>query len=162
MAIEDLKHATIKDVLIVSVQLEEKNRKLYQELAARVTDKASKELFLVLSKEEDKHVEIFNLMLGDVTYNLAPDSNDDRMALLLQHFQRKILPPEVMKQKLSELKSLESIFEFAIRIELDHITFYTEIKSHLIKDHQFYINTIIDEERKHFLRLQQMRRSLGL
>ncbi len=144
-----------------SVKLEEQSVQLYERLAEKIPESSIKKIFKLLGDEEKQHVAIFSQMAGRITYEMALEYKQEHIDALLEHFRTKIISPEKMGEKIRELKDVDSIFKFAISIELDHIMFYTEIKEFLRKEDKELVNDLIEEERRHFLKLMQYRKSLS-
>jgi rubrerythrin len=64
-----------------------------------------------------------------------------------------------MDSELSRVKDTLSAINFAIRRELDSILYYHEIKRFISRSQHDSIDKIIDEERKHFETLSEIRKN---
>ena len=61
---------------------------------------------------------------------------------------------------MEEISDVESAIDFAIGAELKSIQYYHEIKELVPKKHYDKIDRIIEEERKHFLKLSEIEKRL--
>lgn len=161
MAVEDNPGVTGRELLLTAMKMEEMNAKLYGELSKKLKDKDAANLFDFLAQEEEKHKKIFAVKLSENKEILSDQAMPDHIQVLLYYYKQQLYTPDVLQDKLAKLTSLENIFEFAISMELDHILYYQEIKSSIVKPEQFIVDSVIDEERRHFLRLVQYRKAKG-
>ncbi len=70
-----------------------------------------------------------------------------------------IFTKEAMDKELAKVKNTVSAFDFAIKRELDSILYYHEIKKLVPATQHATLEQIIDEERKHFTLLTEMKKS---
>ncbi len=83
------------------------------------------------------------------------------LAAITKYTQGKVFDDTVLKQKLKNLSDLDSIFEFAMGIELDSILLYQELKEAVSPNQKSIIDDFIDQERFHFLRILQLKQAKG-
>jgi len=69
-----------------------------------------------------------------------------------------IFTKEVMDKELAKVKDTLAAFDFAIKRELDSILYYHEIKRLVPEAQHATIEQIIEEERKHFSDLTDMKK----
>jgi len=69
-----------------------------------------------------------------------------------------IFKKEVMDAEMARITDTLSAIDFAIRRELDSILYYHEIKGFIAKDQHDSIDKIINEERKHFKTLSEIKK----
>jgi rubrerythrin len=72
-----------------------------------------------------------------------------------------IFTKEIMDKQLAKIKNTKSALDFAIQRELDSILYYHEIKKLVPAAQHDTIEKIIEEERKHFLSLTEMKKCLA-
>ena len=107
----------IFDILDKLIILEEKAIKMYRQIAkAKDVSPSLKTVALVLAKEEEKHIESYNVLME----NLKDKELDeiyfdiyDKVSSLLNEFQNRIVMPEA-----SDVKSLLS---FALELESQNL-----------------------------------------
>ncbi|MGB7055478.1 MAG: hypothetical protein WBE28_09185, partial [bacterium] len=64
-----------------------------------------------------------------------------------------IFTPKRMEQEMSKIKDASSALRFAIDRELDSILYYQEVKNLIPQNQRGLIDNIIEEERRHFVKL---------
>jgi len=147
------------DVLQFAVRMEE-NGGLFYRKAAELSDKAeAKKLFEYLASEEAEHKKTFEKFLSKVTlYEPTEDYPGEYLAYLHNYIDGKVF----FTDEVSMTKAIDiaSALEFAIQREMDAILYYTELKAFVSADDQKSIDSIIDEERKHFAQLSEIKKNL--
>ena len=66
-----------------------------------------------------------------------------------------------MDKQFSKVKNTIAALDFAIQRELDSILYYHEIKKLVPPAQHEILENIIEEERKHFLSLTEMKKSMA-
>ncbi len=150
------------DVLEFSVQFEERSKTFYDNLSKLMKDQEIKELFYLLSGEEAKHIDIFKKMLSDPENkaNLIK-SLPDHIEYLHNFLNMTIFSKDTLSLKLQRVRDIETCFEFSMGMELDQILFYNEIRNFLSDKHKGIIDSVIEEERKHFVKIMQIKQQKG-
>ncbi len=147
------------DVLQFAVRMEE-NGGLFYRKAAELSDKSeAKKLFEYLASEEAEHKKTFEKFLSKVTlYEPTEDYPGEYLAYLHNYIDGKVF----FTEEVSMTKAIDvaSALEFAIQREMDAILYYTELKAFVNGDDQKAIDSIIDEERKHFAQLSEIKKNL--
>jgi len=147
------------DVLQFAVRMEE-NGGLFYRKAAELSDKSeAKKLFEYLASEEAEHKKTFEKFLSKVTlYEPTEDYPGEYLAYLHNYIDGKVF----FTDEVSMTKAIDvaSALEFAIQREMDAILYYTELKAFVNGDDQKAIDSIIDEERKHFAQLSEIKKNL--
>ena len=147
----------IHDVLEFAIRIEEDGEAFYRK-AMKDSNGAARSLFERLADEEISHQEIFRQIrstLGD--YKPNETFEGEYIQYLHDYIDGKVVfrghPPD-------STGTVASVFDFAIQREMDSILYYREIKPFVPEKHHNVIDRIIDEERKHFRLLSEMRRGL--
>ncbi len=147
------------DVLQFAVRMED-NGGLFYRKAAELSDKTeAKKLFEYLASEEAEHKKTFEKFLSKVTlYEPTEDYPGEYLAYLHNYIDGKVF----FTDEVSMAKGIDtaSALEFAIQREMDAILYYTELKAFVSADDQKSIDAIIDEERKHFAQLSEIKKNL--
>lgn len=147
------------DVLQFAVRMEE-NGGLFYRKAAELSEKSeAKKLFEYLASEEAEHKKTFEKFLSQVTlYEPTEDYPGEYLAYLHNYIDGKVF----FTDDTLKLKSIDtaSALEFAIQREMDAILYYTELKAFVNGEDQKIIDSIIDEERRHFAQLSEIKNNL--
>lgn len=150
------------DVLEFSMQFEERSLIFYDNLSKLMKDEKIRDLFSFLSGEEARHKETFSFMLqrADVLkYDIK--SLPGHIEYLHNFLDMSIFSRDTLKLKLNRVTDIESAFEFSMSMELDQVLFYNEISNYLTAEHKKIIEEIIEEERRHFVTIMQVKTRKG-
>jgi len=152
---------TVSEVFKFAIRVEENGAAFYKRFADRFEDPASKELFHFLVSEEEAHRESFESMLKDLPQDTTASGYPDEYADYIQAYaDRLIFTGPALEKELSRVKNVKEACEFGIRRELDSILYYQEIKTFVPEQERARIDDIIAEERRHFMKLAEMKREL--
>ena len=148
-----VKKITVDDIYHFSLLMERKGIYIYSTLAEKISDTAAKEILLFLAKEETRHIAVLEERFVEA---LSPAKNtkiQESIPVLMVHMNDKFFAKDVLRQKLKKISDTETVFEFAMSMELDQILYYQEIKSIVRYQDLPMLETLIEEERKHFYML---------
>ncbi len=152
---------TAGEVFEFAIRVEENGAAFYKRFADRFEEPVSKEFFTFLASEEKRHRETFESMLKDLGQKAPASGYPDEYADYLQAYaDRLIFTGPALEKELSRIKNIKEACEFGIRRELDSILYYQEIKIFVPEQERVRIDDIIVEERRHFLKLTEMKREL--
>jgi len=145
------------DVLQFAVCMEE-NGGLFYRKAAKLSEKSEvKKLFEFLASEEEEHKKTFENFLSQVTLYEPPEEYPgEYLAYLHNYIDGKVF----FTNDSSMPKSIDtaSALDYAIQREMDAILYYTELKPFVSANDQKTIDSIIDEERRHFAQLSEIKK----
>jgi rubrerythrin len=71
-----------------------------------------------------------------------------------------IFKKDELEKEVKKISDSLAAADFGIRRELDSILYYQEIKSFVPDKDSYLIDDVIGEERKHFIKLSQMKKEL--
>ena len=147
------------EIFEFAIRIEENGETFYREMAKKLKHKEIKDLFNYLADEEVKHRKTFENMLSEIEKYEPPESYPGEYFAYLrayadEHIFTKEKKGNFMAKKINTAK--EAI-NFAIEIELDSILYYLEAKNLVPEYEKNKIDKIIEEERRHYLRLCQIR-----
>lgn len=149
-----------RQVFEAAARMEAAGEELYRSLAeAHSGDESLREFFSFLAAEEADHRSSFERQSRETPDFSFPgyDSPSSRdLDALARIFSRTRLADER-----SHLTDLVSAIDFAIRREMDSIFFYTEVTSSVPGPQKKEILGIIDQERRHFRELNELRRHVA-
>lgn len=152
---------TANDAMEVAIKLEQNGTEFYNRMAAKFDDPEVKELFSFLAKEEIKHRVIYEAMLSKVGTNQWLENYTEEYYNYLNAYTKKIIfSPQRLDEEIDRIKDKKAAINFAIKAELETILYYEEIKKMVNKKDQEILDKVIGEERKHFVQLTKLERSL--
>ena len=147
----------IGQLLEYAVQVEEKGELFFREWAEKTASDDLKKMFELLAEEESIHKKTFEDLkdkIGDDSVNAGiPGDYDDYLRL----FTGEIL---FRDEEAKAVTGLHEAIEFAKKQELDSILFYSDMRAFLPVGHEGVIKKIIDEERKHYVKLSLLGKKL--
>lgn len=152
-----------REVFQFAVRIEEGGEKFYREMAKRFDDKELRSLFTTLADEEVKHRKTYEGMLAKIEdYEPVESYPGEYVAYLRAYADRIIFTPERMEEAIAGIKDGGAALKFAADRELDSILYYQEVKNIVPGNKKDMIDKIIEEERRHFVKLTQCSRDSRL
>ena len=150
------------DIVEVAIRIEENGVNFYKFAEQIAKQQEAKELFAHLAVEEVKHKKIFEGIFAKMEKSNPPESYEGEYSAYLRSYvdNNIIFTKEAMDKELSKITDTVAAFDFAIRRELDSILYYHEIKKLVPAAQHGTIEQIIEEERKHFSVLTEMKKRL--
>ena len=140
--------------------VEENGANFYRYAMQIAGKEETKSLFRQLADEEVKHQKTFSEILAGMDQSTPPEGYDGEYAAYLHNYvdNRLVFKTDVLAGELGAIKDEESAIDFAIRRELDSLLYYREIRELLPADRREAIDRIILEEKKHFMKLSEMKK----
>jgi rubrerythrin len=149
------------DIVEIAVRIEENGVNFYRFAEQLAKQEEAKKLFTSLAEAEVAHKRTFEGIFAKMDKLTPPESYDGEYAAYLRAYvdNNIIFTKEVMDKELAKVKDTLAAFDFAIKRELDSILYYHEIKRLVPAAQHGAIEQIIQEERKHFSALTEMKKS---
>jgi rubrerythrin len=152
---------TASDAMEIAVKMEENGQKFYNRMAEKLNDPELKKLFLFLANEEVKHKALYNEILKKVGENQWQEDYPEEYYNYLNAYAEKIIfSNQRLDEEIGAIQDSGAALNFAIKAELEAVLYYEEIKKMVGKKDQEIIDQIIAEERRHFVQLTKLERSL--
>ncbi len=152
---------SVSEVVQFAIRIEENGYNFYQRFADTLKSACEKEIFSYLADEEAKHIKTFENMLKSVDKFEPPTSYPDEYFSYLQAYaDNLIFTKDRIEKEVAKISNSKEACEFGIRRELDSILYYQEIKPFVPENERNRIDDIITEERKHFLKLSDLKKEL--
>ncbi|HOO90868.1 MAG TPA: ferritin family protein [Syntrophales bacterium] len=147
------------DIFEIAMRIEENGSNFYRYAVQVAKEEDAKEMFTWLAGEEDNHKALFKDMLSRIETLVPPESYPGEYGAYLHNYadNNLIFKKDVMDAEMAGITDTLSAIDFAIRRELDSILYYHEIKGFIANDQHDSIDAIINEERKHFKTLSEMK-----
>lgn len=147
------------EVLQGAVRIEENGEALYRELGDQAADPKLKEIFKYLAEQEVKHRGIFLALLARLGHSPLSESFPGEYYEYLKGFadEHIFTPGLVAMFSAKELKDPEQGIAIALKAEIDSILYYLELKSLVPEAEKQTLDRIIEEERRHYVRLLRLK-----
>ena len=151
------------DVFEVAVQIEKQGEKFYRYAAGLTDDSKVKEVLVYAAGEEAKHRKIFEAMAEKVGADYKPPESypGEYCNYVRTYSENIVFPADKMEAEFGEITNLGDAVEFAIQKEIESILYYLEMKNFVPASQRADVDRIIEEERKHYLRLTDLKREIG-
>ena len=148
------------DIVEFAIRIEENGVNFYRFAEQLARQEEAKKLFTSLAAAEVAHKRIFEGIFAKMDKSTPPESYQGEYAAYLRAYvdNNIIFTKEVMDKELAKVKDTLAAFDFAIKRELDSILYYHEIKRLVPEAQHATIEQIIEEERKHFSDLTDMKK----
>ncbi len=152
---------SVKGMLRLAVEIEEKGERFYRSLAEHASDEELQELFLYLAVEEEKHKDIFNHMITCINEaDFEEDYPEKHFDFLNDFAENSVFNLGGLEEKPAVERDFKSALNLALQRELESIAFYQELKDFIEEEQHHLIDKIIREERQHFSKLSQVKEIL--
>ena len=149
------------EILQVAVRIEENGERLYRHARTLTDEPKLKDLFGFLAAEEIKHKKTFEEMASKLEGYEPPESYPgEYCAYLRAYADSLVFSPEEVAEELEDLYDVEEAVEFAMEREIESILYYIEAKSLVPKAQADLLDGIVAEERRHYLKLVDVKKSL--
>ncbi len=150
---------TIKDILNKAIEMEEAGKIFYEYAAAVVDNEEIMKVLSVLAQEEVKHKHIFENMKNDVAEISASNKSDEYLTYLNSFLSTKsVFDRKKFDEIYDKVKKITDIIDFAIEREMDSILYYMTLMTVVKEEQNFLVQKIIEEERKHFIKLNEAKK----
>ncbi len=151
------------EIFEIALKIEEHGEKFYNHAAAAIAEDAeTKEMFEFLAGEETKHRKTFSGMLSQIEQYQPPESfPGEYFAYLATYAENLIFSDEEFDNLMKGITGVKAAIDFAIRRELDSVLYYLEMRNLVPQGPQRgEIDKIIDEERRHYLKLNEIKKKM--
>jgi rubrerythrin len=145
-----------------AIKIEENGEKFYRHAAeACGTDEETRKIFAHLAEEEVDHKKVFEDMLKRVPKADQREKFPGEYGEYLSAYtDNLIFAKETGDDPWCTVVDTESALDFGIRRELDSILYYQEAKEMVGEDEKPFVEKIVEEERKHFMRLTALKKKI--
>lgn len=154
---------SLEEILEIAIKIEEEGAIFYEDLANRTKNKEAIEIYRYLSGEEKEHIAVFKSIYKDLTGRGFEKAFDEEEANLFLHSlveNRVFKDSKDIKRFLEDTREEFSIIELAIQIEKDTILYYYEILEGLEDKEKNLVKEIINQEKTHVYRLNNLKNIL--
>jgi rubrerythrin len=147
------------EIFQFAIRIEENGEKFYRQWSQKLKDTKIKELFSFLADEEANHKKIYTQMVSKIEkYDPFENYPGEYFAYLRAYADNQIFNQVKLNKELARVKDEPSAIDFAMNRELASIVYYQEIKNLVPEPQRKSIDKIIMEERKHYLKLSEIKK----
>ena len=146
------------EIFLLAIRIEENGEKFYTTMSKKLEDPEVKELFQFLAAEETAHRAFYETNLSEIE-KIQPQTDypEEYFRYLKAYADNIIFSQKTFEKKVNEIVDAASAIDFAIQAELDSILYYQEIKKIVPENKHKKIDIIVEEERKHFVKLSKIK-----
>jgi rubrerythrin len=150
------------EIVEIGIQIEKNGRDFYNTLVNQSENQAAIGIFKFLAGEEEKHISVFQKLLGSVESYVAPESYSGESEAYMKAlageyiFTQSNKGQEIAKTIKSDLQAVER----GIGFEKDSIIFYEGIKQFMPEHDLKTIEALISQEKGHLSQLTGLKNIL--
>ncbi len=149
------------EVFQFAIRIEENGEKFYRQMVQKFEDPKIKELFSYLVDEEIKHKKIYEEMVSKIEkYEPFETFPGEYFAYLRAYADKIIFTQKEFDEEIAKIKDINAALDYAINAELNSILYYQEVKNLVSENQRSTIDKIIEEERRHFVKLSEIKRTI--
>jgi len=150
------------EIFQFAIRIEENGEKFYRLMANKFEGGKLKDTFDFLADEEVKHKKTFEKFLAKIeNYEPAESFPGEYFQYLRAYADEHIFTKEnATYLAVGKIDNEKHALQFAIDREIDSILYYLEAKNLVPDDKKKEIDKIIDEERHHYLKLLEIKKTL--
>jgi rubrerythrin len=151
----------VSEILQFAVRIEENGENFYRRVAESAAEQNVKSLFTYLADAEVVHSKTFSDMVAGLkTYEPAESYPGEYFTYLRAFVDGVLFNEEEREKHMSDVTDIVSAVDFGIRKELQSIQYYEEMKKFVPAGQHDVLERVINEERKHFVELAELREEL--
>lgn len=150
------------EIFEIAIQVEKHGEKFYRHAATICDDEKIKEMFEFLANEEVKHRKTIDGMLSKIEHYEPPEKYPGEYCeYLTAYAENQVFSDKEFDEKMKEIDTVADAIEFAIEKEIQSILYYLEMRNLVPEGPQRKeIDRLVEEERRHYLRLNEAKRTL--
>jgi rubrerythrin len=150
------------EVYEIAVQIEQNGEAVYRHAVNVIDDAKMKEVFTYLADEEVKHKRLFEGLAAKAEHYQPPETYEGEYCEYVREYSKGLVfTDEKMKAEIAKIKNADDAVEFGIQREIESILYYLEIRNFVPENQKAEVDRIIDEERRHYLKLVDLRREVA-
>ncbi|MCK4329109.1 ferritin family protein [candidate division WOR-3 bacterium] len=147
------------EIFQFAIRIEENGERFYRNMAQKIENTNMERVFTFLANEEVKHKKTFENMVSKIEKYEPPESYPGEYFTYLRAYADNIIfSQRKLEEEMSKIKGAISAVDFAIQRELDSILYFLEMKNFIPESQRNLIDGIIEEERRHFVKLSELKK----
>ncbi|MDD5747024.1 MAG: ferritin family protein [Candidatus Omnitrophica bacterium] len=152
----------VREILEIAVHVEENGESLYARLEKKARQEPLRLMWCDLKEQEKNHRVVFQTMIDDLqedgAYEFSAGEYSDYFKAVSGNY---IITQKLIEQKKTELfASDREALDFGVAVEEESILVYSALQEYLSSKQKKIISRVIDEEKRHLVRLTQARENL--
>lgn len=147
-----------EEVVDFAVQVEKNGQKFYQALADKLDNMELSLIFADLANQEAKHIVDFQRLLGDLKGISLNESYPGEYEEYVRGLAENHVFTRGVDDAIKNIKGPADGINMALSFEKDSIIFFQELKELVSPGNVGVINNLIEEEKKHILRLIELKK----
>jgi len=149
------------EIFQFAIRIEDNGEKFYRQMAQKFNETKVKELFSYLADEEVKHKKTYEEMVSKIEKHEPFETFPGEYFAYLRAYADKIIfTQKKFDEDIANIKDINAALDYAMNAELDSILYYQEIKNLVPENQRKTIDGIIEEERRHFVKLSEIKRTI--
>jgi rubrerythrin len=150
------------EIVEIGIQIEKNGRDFYNAVAKQSKNQKAKDIFAYLAGEEEKHIAVFQKVLGSVNKYEPPESYPGEYFAYMNALASDYVFTKENKgsQMAKKVASDKEAVEIGIKAEKDSIIFYEGMKKAIPEYDYKVIDELISQEQDHFKKLTDLKKSL--
>lgn len=158
-------HFNGREIVEMAIRIEENGLRYYADAARATKSKRLKELFLALSEEEARHINLFTELKQSIPSDLPAEGFDPYITEATQYLKAMadtevFTKPDEGKKLAQEVFDERTALDVSIDREKDSIIFYYELQKMIREKDSFVIDKLIEQEKDHLRRLTEYKEEL--
>lgn len=146
-----------EEIIDFAVQIEKNGQKFYQALVEKTEDPELKKIFNDLAEAEAQHIIDFQSILGELKNATLNESYPGEYEEYVTSLAKDHVFTKGIEEVAETVQNPIDGIDIALRFEKDSILFFTELKELVSEDNAKTVQKLINEEKKHILRLHEIR-----
>ncbi len=147
------------EIFQFAIRIEENGERFYRNMAQKIENTNMEKVFTFLANEEVKHKKTFENMVSKIEkYEPSESYPGEYFAYLRAYADNIIFSQRKLEEEMSKINDVISAVDFAIQRELDSILYFLEMKNFIPESQRNLIDGIIEEERRHFVKLSELKK----
>ena len=150
------------EILDMAIRIEHQGLAFYQACVAADLGFRVEKVLKYLIEQEKRHISIFSQMKKGLRHFSLPESYAGEMGAYMEAFvkEKVFVEPREASKEVAELKDPFQAIRWAISFERRSIAFYAAMKQIVRASEKKIIDQVIDEERTHIQRLDELGKTL--
>ncbi|MDD4802331.1 MAG: ferritin family protein [Syntrophomonas sp.] len=151
-----------EEIIEIALQMEESGKLFYEKALPLAKGDKLKEMLIYLAQEEEKHYHAFRELGSQLKYQFRPNESfaGEYEAYVKSLVDSHIFKLSEVEDLVKEIKNDRDILHFAISFEKDSIIIFQEFKNASNKEGAEILEKLINEERGHIRKINELFRSM--
>lgn len=150
-----------REILQFAIRIEENGEAFYRNMSAKLSEPRIRDLFRYLAGQELAHRDIYRSMLSKFQAYTPPETYTDEYGVYLRAYvDNKIFNAQRLDEYAATIATARTAVDFAIDRELESVMYYQEVQMIVPDEQKNEINKIIREEKNHFMKLSDLRKTI--